>query len=257
MFAKLENQKDYIQSSNKNYFLNPYFNNFNHNGQQTLQDILVQESIQSRGIELIYLERDCQNLDKLYGEDPTNTFNNAKKFVAYLEQFNGYAGQNEFFQKFGMQVNDEITLQINPNLFHHQTGIFPKEGDLLYFPMDKALFEITWCTPRDQFYQNGVLSISKIQAQKFIYSHEKIIQNIENSEIQSDLYDLDTNELTQLETEDLEQLFGLQKKLENTNDIYSNTLSEDKQIHNEFQERIVNISPINGRTNQIVEFLED
>ena len=156
-----------------------------------------------------------------------------------------------------MSVNDEITLQINPNLFYHQTGIFPKEGDLLYFPMDKALFEITWCTPRDQFYQNGVLSISKIQAQKFIYSHEKIIQNIENSEIQSDLYDLDTNELTQLETEDLEQLFGLQKKLENTNDIYNNPLSEDKQIHNEFQERIVNISPINGRTNQIVEFLED
>ena len=81
MFAKLENQKDYIQSTNKDYFLNPYFNNHNHDGQQTLQDILVQESIQSRGIELVYLERDQANLDLLYGEDPQNK---AKKFVAYL-----------------------------------------------------------------------------------------------------------------------------------------------------------------------------
>nr|DAF95388.1 MAG TPA: neck protein [Myoviridae sp. ctCo31] len=31
---------------------------------------MVQESIQSRGIELVYLERDQANLDLLYGEDP-------------------------------------------------------------------------------------------------------------------------------------------------------------------------------------------
>lgn len=257
MFAKLENQKDYLQNTNKNYFLNPYFNNHNHNGQQTLQDVLVQESIQSRGIELVYLEREYQNLDRLFGEDPTNNFQKAKKFVAYLEQFEGYQGQQEFFSKFGMQVNDEITLQINPELFRHQTGVFPKEGDLLYFPMDKALFEITWCTPRDQFYQNGILSISKIQAQKFIYQHERINPKLENTEIQSDLYDLNTNELTQLEQEDLDQLFGLQNKLEKSKDIYKDELQEDKDIHNEFSTRKVDISPINGHSDLTVEFLDD
>ena len=97
LFAKLENEKDYLQNTNQNYFLNPYFNNYNHNGQQTLQDVLVQEQIQSRGIELVYIERDQANLDLLYGEDPQNEFNNAKKFVAYLESFDGYSGQEVFF----------------------------------------------------------------------------------------------------------------------------------------------------------------
>ena len=257
MFAKLENEKDYIQSTNKDYFLNPYFNNYNHQGQQTLQDILVQESIQSKGIELVYIERDQANLDLLYGEDPQNEFNNAKKFVAYLESFDGYSGQNEFFSKFGMSVNDEITLQINPSLFNQQTGIFPKEGDLLYFPMDKALFEITWCTPRDQFYQNGILQIQKIQAQKFVYQHEKIDAKLQNTEISSDMYDLNLNELTKFETDDLEQMFSLSERLDKTVDINKDKLAEDKLIKKNFQKIDIDTSPINGQTSNDIEFLDE
>ena len=257
MFAKLENEKDYIQSTNKDYFLNPYFNNYNHQGQQTLQDVLVQESIQSKGIELVYIERDQANLDLLYGEDPQNEFNNAKKFVAYLESFDGYSGQNEFFSKFGMSVNDEITLQINPSLFNQQTGIFPKEGDLLYFPMDKAIFEITWCTPRDQFYQNGILQIQKIQAQKFVYQHEKIDAKLQNTEISSDMYDLDLNELTKFETDDLEQMFSLSERLDKTVDINKDQLAEDKLIKKKFQKIDIDTSPVNGQTSNDIEFLDD
>lgn len=257
MFAKLENEKDYIQSTNKDYFLNPYFNNYNHQGQQTLQDVLIQESIQSKGIELVYIERDQANLDLLYGEDPQNEFNNAKKFVAYLESFDGYSGQNEFFSKFGMSVNDEITLQINPSLFNQQTGIFPKEGDLLYFPMDKALFEITWCTPRDQFYQNGILQIQKIQAKKFVYSHEKIDAKLQNTEISSDMYDLDLNELTKFETDDLEQMFSLSERLDKTVDINKDQLAEDKLIKKKFQKIDIDTSPVNGQTSNDIEFLDD
>lgn len=257
MFAKLENEKDYIQSTNKDYFLNPYFNNYNHQGQQTLQDVLVQESIQSKGIELVYIERDQANLDLLYGEDPQNEFNNAKKFVAYLESFDGYSGQNEFFSKFGMSVNDEITLQINPSLFNQQTRIFPKEGDLLYFPMDKAIFEITWCTPRDQFYQNGILQIQKIQAQKFVYQHEKIDAKLQNTEISSDMYDLDLNELTKFETDDLEQMFSLSERLDKTVDINKDQLAEDKLIKKNFQKIDIDTSHVNGQTSNDIEFLDD
>lgn len=257
MFAKLENEKDYIQNTNKDYFLNPYFNNYNHQGQQTLQDVLIQESIQSKGIELVYIERDQANLDLLYGEDPQNEFNNAKKFVAYLESFDGYSGQNEFFSKFGMSVNDEITLQINPSLFNQQTGISPKEGDLLYFPMDKALFEITWCTPRDQFYQNGILQIQKIQAQKFVYQHEKIDAKLQNTEISSNMYDLDLNELTKFETDDLEQMFSLSERLDKTVDINKDQLAEDKLIKKKFQKIDIDTSPVNGQTSNDIEFLDD
>lgn len=256
MFAHLESQKGY-SNTNKNYFLNPYVNHLNHKGQQGLQDILVQEQIQMNGIEVVYLVREYQKLDTFWGEDPENNFSNAKKFQAYLEQFSGYEGQNEIFQKFGMQINDEITIQINPNLFHQQTGFFPKEGDLLYFPLDKALFEITWCTPREQFYQNGILSITKIQAQKFIYSYEKLDPSITNKEISSDLYDLNTDELTQLEQEDLEQLFSLSEKLKNSKDVYEDQLKEDNNIHKEFAIRNIDTTPTNGNSPFDIEFLDD
>lgn len=258
MFARLENQKDY-KNTNQNYFLNPYFNNHNHSGQQTLHDILVQESIQQRGIELVYLQREMQNIDQLFGEDPNNKFKNAKKFVAYLEQFDGYEGQGNIFEKFGMRINDEIQLSINPNLFNQQTGFFPKEGDLIYLPLDNQLFEITWCTPKSYFYQMGKLPIAKIQAQKFIYSHETIVPDLTNTEISSEMYNLDLNELTKLDSKDIEQLFKTTEKLSRTKDIRKTQFIEDKFIKKDFDKRDIDTNPVNGNQNLDVniEFLDD
>lgn len=220
LFATLEDGNGY-DKTNTNNILNPYVNFLDHTNTQTLQDMLVAESIQMRGIECYYLPRQFVNPDLLFGEDPSSKFDKAWKFAAYLDSFEGYSGQNSFFSKFGMQVNDEITLSINPNLFKYQTdGTEPKEGDLIYFKMDNSLFEIIWVEPKDPFYQVGKNAIRKITAQKFIYSGEEIKPALQRHE---DIYIPEFDEL------DLEPVSNLNDR----HDIKDDQYEEVKEINNE------------------------
>ncbi|ASD52075.1 head closure Hc2 [Pseudomonas phage PspYZU05] len=174
LFARLENNTGYSKT-NESEILNPYVNFHEYANAHTLADSLIAESIQMRGVRCYFIPREFVKPDMLFGEDLQNKFTKAWAFAAYLDSFEGYSGSNSFFSKFGMQVNDEITLSINPGLFKHQTnGTEPKEGDLIYFQMDNSLFEITWVEPYNPFYQVGQNGIRKITAQKFIYSGEEI-----------------------------------------------------------------------------------
>lgn len=179
LFATLENRGGYAKTNEKN-ILNPYVQFNKHHGTQALHDTLVAESIQMRGVEFYYLEREFTNLDLLFGEDPNSRFEKAWKFAAWLNSFESYEGQQSFFSKFGHVQNDEIRISINPGLFKYQVnGKEPKLGDLIYMPMDNSLFEITWVEPYTPFYQAGKNPIRVIVAQKFIYSGEKVRPEIQ------------------------------------------------------------------------------
>ena len=102
-----------------------------------------------------------------------NTFTNGYKFVGYLENFEDYGGNRDQFSKFGLIVNDEIEIIVEPELFKHQVdGAAPAEGDLIYFPIGNALFEVVWNEDELPFYSLGIRTEYKIKAQKFIYSGE-------------------------------------------------------------------------------------
>lgn len=182
LFAKLGNGTGYDNTNVAN-ILNPYVQFHSHENTQTLADTLVAESIQMRGVECYYLPREFVDLDLVFGEDPSSKFTKAWKFAAYLESFEGYEGANTFFSKYGMSVQDEINISINPGLFKHQTnGTEPKEGDLIYFKMDNSLFEIKWVEPYNPFYQVGRNAIRKINAAKFVYSGEEIQPDLQRNE---------------------------------------------------------------------------
>ncbi|AAQ81469.1 gp14 neck protein [Aeromonas phage 31] len=188
LFATLENRGGYMRTNEKN-ILNPYVKFNKHEGTQALQDTLVAESIQMRGIEFYYLEREFTDLDLLFGEDVNSRFEKAWKFAAWLNSFESYEGQQSFFSKFGHTQNDEIRISINPGLFKYQVnGKEPALGDLIYMPMDNSLFEITWVEPYSPFYQNGKNPIRVIVAQKFIYSGEKITPVVQEKPEIEDMY---------------------------------------------------------------------
>lgn len=203
LFAKLENKTGY-SATNKEEILNPYVNFHNHFNTQALFDTLVAESIQMRGVKCYYVPREYVKPDLFYGEDLQNKFTKAWMFAAYLNSFEGYEGAQSFFDKFGMNVNDEVTLSINPSLFKHQVdGKEPAEGDLIYFPMDNSLFEITWVEPYDPFYQAGKNAIRKLTAQKFVYSGEQITPKLQKNE------GINIPEFSELELQPLTNLDGL------------------------------------------------
>ncbi|ADG36137.1 gp14 head completion protein [Acinetobacter phage Acj61] len=244
LFAKLGNDTGYNQTNVHN-ILNPYVNFHKFENTQTLQDALVAESVQMRGVECYYLPREFANLDLLFGEDPQSKFNKAWKFAAYLQSFENYSGSNTFFGKFGMQVNDEVTLAINPNLFKHQcNGKEPIEGDLIYFAMDNSLFEITWVEPYDPFYQVGKNAIRRITAQKFIYSGEEIKPELQRNE------GIHIPEFDELELNPIHNLNGRA-------DIYEDEFQESKLLQKESSEFVQPHVVINNRGTEATPFDDD
>lgn len=234
LFAKLENRTGYSQT-NETEILNPYVN-FNHyKNSQILADVLVAESIQMRGVECYYVPREYVSPDLVFGEDLKNKFTKAWKFAAYLNSFEGYEGSKSFFSNFGMQVQDEVTLSINPNLFKHQVnGKEPKEGDLIYFPMDNSLFEINWVEPYDPFYQLGQNAIRKITAGKFIYSGEEINPVLQKNE------GINIPEFSELELNPVRNLNGI-------HDINIDQYAEVDQINSEAKKYVEPYVVVNNR----------
>ena len=251
LFAKLESGEGYNRTHDKS-ILNPYVNFHNHTNTQSLKDMLVAESIQMRGVECFYLRREYVNLDLIFGEDPQSKFERAFKFATYVKSYEGYEGQRDFFGKFGMQVNDEIQLQINPGLFKYQTdGKLPLEGDLIYAPMFNALFEIVWVEQCEPFFQAGTNSIMSIHASKFIYSGEKIAPKVKVGHGMPPSADpacdmgLDLEEITRFEmTDELNPVY----RIDGMSDIKKAAYAEDTQIYREASEFVdrSNFDPING-----------
>ena len=234
MFAQLENKKGYNKTNEQN-ILNPYVNFFSSSNIQNLADVLVAESVQMRGIEFWFIPREFVNLDKVFGEDLESKFDKAWKFAAYLDNFDGYEGNNSFYSKFGMEVNDEINLTINPNLFKHQTnGKEPKESDLIYFARDNSLFEITWVEPYNPFYQLGQNAMRRINAQKFVYSGESIRPVAQFND------GIVIPEFSDLELEPVRNLNGMV-------DIDINQLAETDDINTEANEWIEPYTVINNK----------
>lgn len=153
------------------YGLNGALNN---NEKQLVKD-LVAESIQMMGMDITYMPRTLQKEDSIFGEDVLSSFTTTYTIEMYLENVDGFEGENEFLQKFGLTVNDKATLIVSSDRFTAVTGMTkPLEGDLLYFPLSGGIFEIKFVQDEKQFYPNGTLPQYKLDIELFVYSAEDI-----------------------------------------------------------------------------------
>ena len=140
-----------------------YFNNQNAKTEQLLLEDLIIESIKNHGIDVYYLPRASQSsTDELFGDDPVKTYNTAIKLEVYLETFQDYEGNKEFFSKFGLEVQETARLCIARRTFEKYimklfptTHHTPKEGDLLYLPIQYKLMEIKFVEDEKNFFQLG------------------------------------------------------------------------------------------------------
>jgi hypothetical protein len=69
----------------------------------------------------------------------------------------------------------------------------PCEGDLIYFPLTKGLFEIKFVKHQDPFYQLGKLYVYKLQVELFQYASEKIDTGIKEIDAFETLKTFTTN----------------------------------------------------------------
>ena len=158
---------------------NPYFN---HHGTNTPENRLIEnlmiESIKTYGIDVYYLPRTLNNEDTLLGEDASASYNSAHTIEMYIKTVDGFEGSGDFIAKWGLQIKDQITFTVAKRRWQ-ELGLstdgrakIPHEGDLIYFPITKALFQILFIEDEAIFYQTGQLQSYDMLCEMFTYSDQ-------------------------------------------------------------------------------------
>jgi len=140
-----------------------YFNNQRATVEQQLLEDLIIESIKNHGIDVWYLPRESRSsTDELFGDDPVKCYRRAIKIEMYLESFQEYEGNQEFFGKFGLELQDNARLCMSRRSFERlitrqfpESHRLPKEGDLVYLPIQFKLMEIKFVQEEKNFFQLG------------------------------------------------------------------------------------------------------
>lgn len=183
---------------------NSFFNNYHYSNEQTLIDDLVIESIQIHGIDTYYMSRTVENFDDILNEDSLSVFNAAYPVDVYVKSVDGFEGEGDFLSKFGLQIRDQATFTVAIRTFEkfitaNDISINrPKEGDMIYMPMNDKFFKITYIEHESVFYQTGALQVYDMKCELFEYSNERFETGIEF--IDNHYADYDTSSTTDLST---------------------------------------------------------
>ena len=179
---------------------NVYFTNGTGSEQLLIEDIII-ESLRIYGQDFFYIPRTLVSKDEILGEDRLSKFTSSFPIEAYFENVDSLDGQGAFIQKFGLMMEQSATLVVARRRWEQLVGRFgvtiipsrPCEGDLLYFPLNKGLFEIKFVKHQDPFYQLGKLYVYKLQVELFQYSSENIDTGIAEVDAFETLKTFNTN----------------------------------------------------------------
>lgn len=158
---------------------NSYFRRNIGSEQRLIEDLTV-EAIKMHGEDMVYIPRTLMNEDKLFGEDTQSKFDDGYSLEMYIESADGFEGDGDFVSKFGLEIRDSVSLIFAKKRFEQVVTVNeasipkPREGDLIYFPLSKGLFEIKFVEHENPFYQLGKLHTYKVSCELFVYSHEEI-----------------------------------------------------------------------------------
>ena len=161
---------------------NPYINNYSNKGEQDLAEGITIEIIQGMGQDCIYVPREYFSIDKIFGEDPGSSFTESYTLELDLMNYKGFDGTDVITQ-FGIEIKDKVTLLFARKRFAQEVTANqpsvtrPREGDLIYFPLSKSLFEINFVEHENPLYPFGKLYSYMITAELFTYSYEKVQTN--------------------------------------------------------------------------------
>ena len=165
--------------------------------EQSLYADLVAEAIQIHGHDVYYLDRTLVAEDTVLGEDALSKFNTQSLIEMYMEDSGGgFAGERELMSQFGLQ-NLTATDSTSSGSIQFESGtlstsklegeIFyiineadatdadrPLEGDAIYHPTLKKLFEINFVDHDEPFHQLDNNPVYKLKCRLFDYGSEAL-----------------------------------------------------------------------------------
>jgi hypothetical protein len=160
---------------------NVYFSHGTKNEQFLIEDLII-ESLRMYGQDVFYIPRTLVAKDEILGEDRLSKFTSSFPIEMYFENVDSFQGQGAFIQKFGLMMEQSATLVVARRRWDQFVGRYgatilpnrPCEGDLIYFPLTKGMFEVKFVQHQDPFYQLGKLYVYKLQVELFQYASERI-----------------------------------------------------------------------------------
>jgi len=159
---------------------NPYFNKKS-SAEQNLYESLVVECNKMYGFDFYYIPRVIVAVDNILNENIESVFNRAFTLEMYVENTDGFTGDGTLLSKFGLQIRDTATLILARRTWNNVVGSGrPLEGDLIYDPLTKSLFSITFVEHEVPFYQLANLTVYKLTVEKFEYRNETINTGIDD-----------------------------------------------------------------------------
>ena len=177
--------------------VSPFFQHGSPDEQRLVQS-LVDEHLSIHGIDCYYIPRKQIVTDDILGEVQSSKFNDNYLMEAYLNNYEGYAKGSDVMTKFGINLQNEITLTISRERFEDfiapfqfnstnlqapldgdiDFGTRPKEGDLIWFPLGERLFEIKHIEFESPFFQLGKNYTYELQCELFQLEDEIIDTNV-------------------------------------------------------------------------------
>ena len=160
--------------------LSPFFLNGSPSEQRLVQD-LVNEHLQLFGQDILYLPRKIINQNTVIREITASKFDDSFRLEAYLVNVDGFGTPSDVLTKFGVREQDEITLVVSKERYDdfitpfinkfpaesRASAVSPQEGDLIYLPLDNALFEIKYIERKVPFYQVNELFMYEFRCEIF------------------------------------------------------------------------------------------
>ena len=165
----------------------PYFQNYGNAVESKLIEDLFEEAIYMQGFGGYYLPNTSdQARDLIYGEDPIKAFATSFKMDMYLVNTFDYGDENDFFSKFGLEVRNQVKVQLGSREFLKKTSKAlprPLEGDLIFIPFMKdtgELFEIKFVNSSKDLYTLGRSKpyFYEISLEPFKYNDENITTGV-------------------------------------------------------------------------------
>ena len=179
---------------------NVYFDHGNTNEQRLYEDLII-EQLSIYGQDVYYLPRTIVNEDSILGEDTASKFTSAYAIEMYVENTDGFAGEQEIVRKFGLELRDDVSLVVSKSrwekILEAENDLIvssrPNEGDLIWFARVNAFFEIQFVEHEQPFYQVHNVPVYKLRCTKWEYSSEEISTGLSDIDITED--ELSTNML--------------------------------------------------------------
>jgi hypothetical protein len=167
--------------------------------EQRLYEDLIIEGLKIYGQDIYYLPRSLVNRDIILGEDMLSRFRTAHMIEMYMETTEGFAGEQEIINKFGLEIREDTTFMVSKRRFDEavdsKTSLIkegrPNEGDILYMPLMNSFFEIKFVQDQEPFFQLSNLPVYKLVCTRWEYSSERLDTGVTDIDSAEDQYSLD------------------------------------------------------------------